>query len=529
MTMLVALPIVIPLLTAALCLLGGPRARLQRGLARLGAGGLLLAASVLVARVWVNGPLALHVGGWSAPLGITLVADVFAALMVLAAALLHVVVSVYAFADVDSRRVRHGYFAFANVMLMGVCGAFLAGDLFNLYVWFEVMLMSSFVLLVLGGGRAQMEAGIKYVALSLLSSALFLAGIGVIYGLAHPRNMAHLSAPLAVAAASHPGRVPSAALLLLLAFGIKAAGVPLHFWVPDSYPAPPPAVTALFAALLTKTGVYALVRVFTLVLPPSDYLFQLLAVVAGLTMLVGVLGAVAQAQVRRILSVHIVSQIGYMVLGVALLGSADATVRHLAIAAAIFYIIHNMLVKTNLLLLSGTIRSLTGTEQLSRLGGLLNRAPLVAVLFLVSAFSLAGLPPSSGFWAKLGIIKAGFDAQAYLLTGTALFVGLLTLLSMIKIWSEAFWKAEPTPPSGGAQEPQPAAEAAPARKQGLLRLGPSVVLVIVSVAIGLYPQPLLATARRAAEQLLDRPAYVAAVGIPTDGWAPPAADLEPER
>jgi NADH:ubiquinone oxidoreductase subunit 4 (subunit M) len=180
----------------------------------------------------------LYVGGWQAPFGITLVADLLATLMVLVAALMHLAVSVYSLANVDVRRQRYGYFAFLNVMLMGVCGAFLTGDLFNLYVWFEVMLIGSFVLLVLGGGRAQMEAGIKYVTLSLLSSALFLAGVGVIYGIAHTLNMAHLSERLALAAETDPWLVVAASVLLLLSFGLKAAVFPLYFWLPASYHTP---------------------------------------------------------------------------------------------------------------------------------------------------------------------------------------------------------------------------------------------------------------------------------------------------
>lgn len=525
--MLVVLPILIPLATACMCLLSGRRARVQHVIAMVGGGGLLLSASLLFARVWSGGSMVLHVGGWQPPLGIALIADVFASLMVLVAAAVHLLVSIYSLAATDARRQRYGYFAFLNVMLMGVCGAFLTGDLFNLYVWFEVMLISSFVLLVLGGKREQLNAGIKYVTLSLLSSALFLAGIGIIYGTAHTLNMADLSGRLAIVAQGHPWLVASAGLLLLFAFGIKAAVFPLHSWLPDSYCAPPPVVTAIFAALLTKTGVYAMVRVFTQVFPPSDYLFAILAVIAGLTMLVGVLGAVAQTHIRRILNVHIVSQIGYMVMGVALLNSPNADTRRLAIAAVIFYLIHNMLVKTNLVLLSGTIRSLTGTERLSRLGGLLNRMPLLAILFLVSAFSLAGLPPTSGFWAKLGVIKAGFDAQMYLLTFTALFVGLLTLFSMLKIWTEAFWKPEPQPgleAEGGRTEDGFEVS----RTRRALLLGPSVVLLLLSLAIGLYPQPLLTTTGRAAGELLDRQQQIAAVGLAAEvPETPPIAEEEP--
>jgi multicomponent Na+:H+ antiporter subunit D len=269
MIMLIALPIIIPLLTACACLLFGHRARLQRALAVLGACGLLVAAITLFVRVWIDGVQVLYVGGWQAPFGITLVADLLATLLVLVAALMHLAVSVYSLANVDVRWQRYGYFAFLNVMLMGVCGAFLTGDLFNLYVWFEVMLIGSFVLLVLGGGRAQMEAGIKYVTLSLLSSALFLAGVGVIYGIAHTLNMAHLSERLALAAETDPWLVVAASVLLLLSFGLKAAVFPLYFWLPASYHTPAPAVSAIFAGLLTKVGVYALIRVFTVVLPPE--------------------------------------------------------------------------------------------------------------------------------------------------------------------------------------------------------------------------------------------------------------------
>jgi multicomponent Na+:H+ antiporter subunit D len=521
MTMLPALPIIIPLLTACACLLFGHRARLQRAVAVLGAGGLLVAASTLFARVWMDGVLVLYVGGWQAPFGITLVADTLAALMVLVAALMHLAVSVYSLANVDARRQRYGYFAFMNIMIMGVCGAFLTGDLFNLYVWFEVMLIGSFVLLVLGGGRAQMEAGVKYVTLSLLSSALFLAGVGVIYGIAHTLNMAHLSERLALAAETDPWLVVAASVLLLLSFGLKAAVFPLYFWLPASYHTAAPAVSAIFAGLLTKVGVYALIRVFTVVLPPSNYTLNLLLIMAGSTMLLGVLGAVSQSQIRRVLSFHIISQIGYMVMGLALLVSPDPAIQRLGVAAAVFYIAHHIVVKTNLFLIGGTVRELTGTERLDRLGGLLSRAPWLAILFLIPALSLAGLPPLSGFWAKLAIIKAGFEARQYMLTVVALFAGLLTLVSMLKIWNEAFWKPAPgdeiMPDDGDRNGP-------PSRRLALL-VTPSIVLAVLTLAIGLYPQALLSASQRAADELLDRASYVSAVELRPD----PVTQLETEK
>ena len=273
------------------------------------------------------------------------------------------------------------------------------------------------MLLVLGGGRAQMEAGIKYVTLSLLSSALFLAGVGVIYGIAHTLNMAHLSQRLALAAETDPWLVVAASVLLLLSFGLKAAVFPLYFWLPASYHTPSPAVSAIFAGLLTKVGVYALIRVFTVVLPPSNYTLNLLLVMAGSTMLLGVLGAVSQSQIRRILSFHIISQIGYMVMGLALLVSPDPAIQRLGVAAAVFYIAHHIIVKTNLFLIGGNH---SGAHRHRALGPTRRACsierPWLAILFLIPALSLAGVPPLSGFWAKLAIIKAGFEAQQYTLT-----------------------------------------------------------------------------------------------------------------
>lgn len=511
--MLVVLPIFIPLLTAGICLLLGRRPRVQRPMAVSGAGALLVSALVLCGRAMHVDWQVVHIGGWPAPLGIALVADRFAALMVLVAALMHLTATLYSFANISARQQRYGYFVFLNVMQAGVCGAFLTGDLFNLYVWFEVLLIASFVLLVLGGGRAQMEAGIKYVTLSLLSSALFLAGVGIVYGIAHTLNMAQLALRLDSVSLTHPWLIVAAALPFLISFGIKAAVFPLHFWLPASYHTPSPVVSAIFAGLLTKVGVYALIRVFVVVIPPSQYVHTLLVIVAGLTMLLGVLGAVAQSQIRRVLSFHIVSQIGYMVMGLALLIAPDPATRQLGIAAAIFYIAHHILVKTNLFFVGGIVRRLDGTEQLDQLGDRAKRSPWLALLFIIPAFSLAGVPPLSGFWAKLLVIRAGFLAGQYTLTAIALLAGLLTLVSMLKIWNEVFWK--PRPACHDAKSAPPTYRGA---RSGHLRwmVAPAVVLALLTTLIGFYPQTLLTWSQRAAEQLFDRAGYVAAVGVATD-------------
>jgi len=506
------LPIMIPLVTACVCLLVSGRRRTQRAIALTGATALLSAGIALAVYVWHHGSVVVHVGGWDAPVGIVLVADPFAVVMVLIAALMHLAVSVYTLGRSDAAHERHGYFVAMNILLMGVCGAFLTGDLFNLYVWFEVMLIGSFVLLVMGGGRERMRAGIQYVTLSLLSSAMFLAGVGILYGIAHTLNMAHLSERLALANVDHPWLVTAASVLLLISFGIKAAVFPLYFWLPASYHAPAPAVSAIFAGLLTKVGVYALIRVFVVVMPFSSYIFTVLLVAAGLTMLMGVLGAVSQTGFRRVLGFHIISQIGYMVMGLALVSSEDPQVRELAMIAAVFYILHHIIVKTNLFLVGGIVLYLTGTEDLSRLGGMLKRAPWLAVLFMIPAMSLAGLPPLSGFWAKLTVIKAGLSGGQYLLTAVALLAGILTLVSMLKLWHEVFWKPAPEPQPvviGGSSRLKPTTAS---KRSLLLMAAPSALLATLTIAIGLFPQALLSVAEVTGRSILDRAGYIERIG-----------------
>ena len=501
--LLVVAPIVVPLLAGAGVMVAFRRRGAQQVLGLAGAAALLTGAAALMATVWRHGPQTVHVGAWPQPYAITLVADTLAALMVLVAAVVGAAVAVYALAEVDAERRGMGFFALLMVLLAGVNGAFLTADLFNLYVCFEVMLMASFVLLVLGGGRAQMEGGLKYVTLNLFSSALFLAGVGLTSGAAHSLNLADLAVRMPVIAAEQPALAAALAGLFLVAFGIKAALFPLHFWLPASYHTPPAAVSALFAGLLTKVGVYALIRVYGLVFVGVEDIFRFLPMVAALTMLAGVVGAVAQFNVRRILSFHIVSQIGYIVVGVALLGAADAAVRQLALTAAVFYTVHHILVKTNLFLAAGVISRMRGTEDLGALGGLATSAPWLAALFLIPAASLAGIPPLSGFWAKLGVISATVEAEAWGLLAAALGAGLLTLLSMVKIWNEAFWKE---PPAAAGVTP-------PSRRELATMAVPMAVLALLTVAIGLDPQALLAVADRAAAELLDVDAYRAAAGL----------------
>ena len=494
MTLTVALPILVPLLSGALSVAGWRSRRLQRALAVIGTGALLLVSTVLLSAIWQHDFLVMEMGGWPAPFGIVLVADLLAAVMVLLTGITGFATAIYSLATISERHERFGYYPLLQLLLAGVNGAFLTGDIFNLYVWFEVMLVASFALLILGGERAQMEGAIKYVTLNLVSSALFLSAIGLLYGLVGTLNMADIAARLA--AVPDTGLVTVISMLFLVAFGIKAAAFPFFFWLPASYHTPQVAVSALFAGLLTKVGVYALFRVFTLIFNAGDGLTHaLLVAIAALTMLTGVLGAAAQFEFRRILSFHIISQIGYMIMGLAL-----APVSPLALAGGIFYIIHHIIVKANLFLISGLVFCLRGSYELKQLGGLYRDAPWLSALFLIAALSLAGMPPLSGFFAKYIVIRAGVEAATWGLVATALLVGLLTLYSMTKIWAEVFWKAAPAAP----------APAGPQR--GLAPVYATVAtLAAMTVLIGLGAQLVLSLAERAAAQLLQPTLYVDAV------------------
>jgi multicomponent Na+:H+ antiporter subunit D len=492
-------PLLIPFLTAIAALLAWDRRRLQRFISVVGATALLGSSLGLLATVWQKGILAAQIGNWPAPFGITLAADLFGAIMVVLAGLMGWAVAIYSLAGIDSQRESFGYHTLLHILLMGVCGAFLTGDLFNMYVWFEVMLIASFVLLELGGEKAQLEGTIKYVTLNLLSSALFLTAVGVLYGVVGTLNMADVAIQLRTVAPA--GMVTTLAVLFFLAFGIKAAVFPLFFWLPASYHTPPAPVSAIFAGLLTKVGVYALIRVFTLLFVQEAVTTQkVILLVAGLTMVTGVLGAVAQNEFRRLLSFHIVSQIGYLIMGLGIFTP-------LGLTGSIFYIGHVIIAKTNLFLVSGVTYRLRGTYELKKLGGLYRAFPFLAILFLIPALSLAGVPPLSGFWAKFILVKAGLETKDYIIVAAALLVGLLTLFSMIKIWTEVFWKDAPL-----SNETEPVN---PTQARGVTSWSPLILpivgLAILTLVIGLAAEPFLVLAKRAAEQLMNPNEYIHSV------------------
>ncbi|SFV37302.1 multicomponent Na+:H+ antiporter subunit D [Devosia crocina] len=489
-------PVVLPLATAALCALAWHRPAIQRWIS-LGGLTLMLAASILLlVQVETEGTQTVAFGSWPIPFGIVFVADRLGAAMALITAVLALAIAVFGLADIRRRQEHAGFHPLYLGMIAGVAGAFLTGDIFNLYVWFEIMLITAMGLLAIDRTRTQLDGTIKYAVLNLLGTLLFLLAVAILYGVTGTLNMADLGRVLSESE-------PSAALALvaamfLVAFGIKAGYFPLFFWLPASYHTASIVVSAIFAGLITKVGVYASFRVFTLMFSVDEGgIRELVAVMAAGTMLFGVFGAAVQWDIRRILSFHIVSQIGYMMLGLALATPA-------AMAGAVFYIVHHIIVKANLFLAAGAIYRATGTYDLRKAGGLMGSHPILALLFAIPALSLAGIPPLSGFWAKYMVIDAAFADSAHWLAGVGLFVGLLTVFSMSKIWVEAFWK---TPPL----------ERKHARRVPMAMLVPMAILGLVTLTIGFAPEPFVLYADATATSLLDPKTYIEAVLGPQAG------------
>lgn len=372
------LPLAIPLAAALLCLVFKTDLLKQKVIS-----GLTLCINFGVSIFLLNsasaeGYLTLRAGGWANDIGIVLVADVFSCIMLCVTSLVSITVLCYSFSDIETRIQSRSFFALFNFLILGVNGAFLTGDIFNLFVWFEIMLLTSFILLVIGRKPEQMEGAVKYVVLNLFSSFLFLVAVGILYAKVGSLNLADIARKVYMD--SNSDLMTTTGVILLVSFGFKAAIFPFFFWLPASYHTPPTAISALFASLLTKVGVYALFRVFMLIFMPHTNFFQsILLVLAFLTMVIGVLLAASQFEIRKILSVHIVSQIGYMILGLAIFTP-------LAIAGAIFYVLHNILVKTNLFLITGIIERKSGTTDLSKTGDLYKYAPFLSILFLSISF-----------------------------------------------------------------------------------------------------------------------------------------------
>lgn len=475
---LAASPVLVPMATAVATLAAGRRSRLQSAISLVGISALLTCAWLLLALSAADQPAHASFGGWAAPYGIEFRIDRTGAVLVVVAAAMGAASLLFMGSDADPVPRHPMVLPLLHGLLAGVGGAFATADLFNLYVWFEVMLVCALGLFAVGGRPDQLDATLKYLALNLFGTLLLLVGVGLLYGATGHLNYTALGD----AVARLPSGLAMALLVLLVvAFLVKGGAFPVFAWLPASYHTLPTAVLALFAALLTKVGVYAVLRTLGDVFPATPaILSQALGWIAVATMVAGVLGAAYHWDMRRILAFHIVSQIGYILLAIAI-GTPQAH------AAALFYTVHHIVVKANLFLIAAIVHRLTGSWDLREVGGLWAARPALGLLFAVPALSLVGVPPLSGFWAKLVVLRETLAAGQYAWTAAALLVGVLTLYSMMKIWMEAFWKPHPHERWRLPRD---------------TRLAPALIatgsLAAVTLAIGLHPAALLDFASRAA-------------------------------
>lgn len=488
---------------------------------------------LLLRRVASEGPVTMMMGAWKPPFGIAFTVDLMGALFLVTAGFVALVVAVHAAVSVPARERRYGFFPLFFLLMTGVSGAFLTGDLFNLYVWFEVLLIASFGLLIVGSERAQLDGATKYCFLNLVATTLFLVATGYTYGVFGTLNMADIA--MKASAAGEDGVLVSIATMFFVAFGMKAAAFPLNAWLPASYHTPRFVVSALFAGLLTKVGIYALIRVLLMLFPPERVsLGPVIAWVAGLTMIVGALGALAQSDIRKLLNYVVVAGIGTILAGLALpalqpigidlaaVGALDALGQiapaitpaaadalRTGLSGAIFYALHSMMVMTALYLAAGVAVQRAGSSSLHEMGGLWQRFPSFSALFLVLLLAVSGLPPFSGFWPKLGLVRATLAAEMPWLAAAILVSGFLLTIACARVFALAFWRPEQTRrPSGEGADDIPSADDV---TDGATPLLPVATFVAVVVIVGLLPEGLSRLSTAAASGVLDPAAYLGSV------------------
>lgn len=483
MSNLLVLPILIPLATAVILIFLKEKIRLQRVISALSGLLNILIAVLLVTRVHSEGILTLQMGGWAPPYGIVFVGDMFAVLLVTMASVVSFAILCYSFSSIGEQRERFYYYTFFQFLLVGVYGSFLTGDIFNLFVFFEVMLISSYALISLGGTKLQLRETSKYLLINIVSSTLFVAAVAYLYAAVGTLNMAHLSQR--IAEAGQGGVLNVIAVLFLIVFSLKA-GLFLFFWLPGSYSAPPAAVRALFGALLTKVGLYAIIRTFTLLfVNDPGFTHDWIAWMAAATMILGSLGAVAYRDIPRILNYNVIISVGFIAFGLAA-GTADS------MNGAVFYLLHDMLAKGLMFILGGMIITAAGTDRLGSMGGMIRKYPLLGWMFFILALALVGIPPLSGFAGKILILRGALSEGMLTLSLIGLGSSFMVLFSLMKVFRLAFWGNEPK-----EEQPKVNLKAASAVAAGLLLLviamgiGAEVVYTYVSQAGEVLASPAL--------------------------------------
>jgi multicomponent K+:H+ antiporter subunit D len=478
MSQTIILPVLLPFLSGAMLLLVPPN---QHGLMRtIGFAGCaaLLGVGVSLFGLAEGGTYVVYpLGGWPAPFGIVLVLDRLSATMLLVTSILALGAFLYSLRGWDE----HGahFHALFQFQLMGVNGAFLTGDIFNLFVFFEVLLIASYGLLLHGGGAERLRAGLHYVVLNLAGSALFLIALGLLYSVTGTLNLADLQLRFAAVAANDRALAEAAALLLLVVFCLKAAAFPLYFWLPGSYGAAAAPVAALFA-IMTKVGVYAILRVHVLTfggdLPASGAWAVVLLPAALLTIALGTAGALAARSLRGLVSYLTIASVGTLLVAVALATSDSIT-------AGLYYLVHSTFVTGALFLLVELIGEQRGGRyDALATGPVVTQPALLGLLFLVAAMAMVGLPPLSGFLAKVNVLLAAAPAPAApWIWGAVLGASACGLIALARAGSHVFWKTEDRPPEetpAGANFMRPFAVA--------LLLTPLVALAVFADAAWRY-------------------------------------------
>ena len=490
---LVVAPLVICLGAGGLLLMLRKNIRHHPAVALIAFAFVIVANILLLIRVLENGPVAMTMGRWLPPFGITFAADIVGVLFALTSSIVAFFGALFARMDVDYTERRYGFYPFLMMMMAGVTGSFLTGDIFNLYVWFEVLLISSFGLIVLGSRHDQLDGALRYAFLNLIATTVFLVTTGYLYGVFGTLNMADIARKAETLRDTGP--LMTLAVLYFFAFAMKAAAFPLNFWLPASYHTPRAVVSALFAGLLTKVGIYALLRTGYTLFPFELQQFSgMFAIIAALTMLLGAFGALAQNDIRKMMAFLIISGIGVMLMGFAL-------GQPLGLAATIFYAMHSMLSMTAIYLLAGLMHRWMGTPNLSEAGGLYQASPLLAGIALVLILNVVGLPPFSGLWPKVMLVKAGLDVGAFWLVAVLLVSAFITTIALGRMFSLAFWR--PTP----GNIVLPALDIKNQTSALIALAGLTLPLIIV----GLYPEPVVAVSLRAAEWLQNPQSYIDAV------------------
>jgi multicomponent Na+:H+ antiporter subunit D len=454
---------------------------------------LVILDVALLAHVITGGPVTMTMGRWLPPFGIAFTVDILGALLCLTAGIAALAGGIYGAGDVNSSGRRYGFYPFLFLMMAGVSGAFLTGDIFNLYVWFEVLLIASFGLLILGSERGQIDGATKYAFLNLVATTLFLIATGYLYGIFGTLNMADITLKVP----DMKDRAPLVTLvsLYLLAFGMKAAAFPANFWLPASYHTPRVVVSALFAGLLTKVGVYALMRVTLMLFPAErDILALVIAIIAALTMVIGAMGALAQTDIRRLLGYLVISGIGIMFAGIALAS-------HGGVTGTIFYAVHSMVVMTALYLASGLAARAAGGFSIATSAGVYSSHLWLAVLTLMLFFAVSGLPPFSGFWPKVILVKASLDVGAWWLAGSILVSGFLTTIAVGRVWILSYWRPAPAV----------SADNDAVRLSPLVDYLPLLMLTALVVVFGMFPQQILALSQTGSDQILNPLDYIRSV------------------